>query len=337
MKFGSVPVACSEGSILAHAVRAPGLSLSKGDRLRAADVDALRRAGIEMVLAAEFEIGDVAEDVAAARLAEAIAGAGVRLGRPFTGRCNIMAAAPGLVVVDSNVIDAVNAADEAITVATLPPMQPVVSGEMVATIKIIPFAMPGSSLQRALALAHHAGVSVALYRPLDVVAVSTLLPSLKPSAVDKTLQVLQARLDPAGAGIVGDIRAPHEIAPLAAALSALPAADLVVIFGASAITDRRDIVPAAIEAAGGTVEHLGMPVDPGNLLLLGRARAGAHEVPVIGAPGCARSIKENGFDFVLRRMLCGQRVTPTDLRRMGVGGLLNEIASRPQRRQVADA
>ena len=42
-------------------------------------------------------------------------------------------------------------------------------------------------------------------------------------------------------------------------------------------------------------DHLGMPVDPGNLLLLGELDG----KPVIGAPGCARSPKENGFDWVL--------------------------------------
>ena len=112
--------------------------------------------------------------------------------------------------------------------------------------------------------------------------------------------------------------------------------DLLIVFGASAITDRRDVVPVAIEMAGGVVDHLGMPVDPGNLLLLGRLRDGSRTIPVIGAPGCARSPKENGFDFVLWRLLAELPVTGADLRRMGVGGLLSEIVSRPQLRQVPD-
>ena len=103
----------------------------------------------------------------------------------------------------------------------------------------------------------------------------------------------------------------------------------ILVFGASAIADRRDVIPAALEAAGGRVEHLGMPVDPGNLLMIGAI----GPVPVIGAPGCARSPKENGFDWVLMRLLAGLDVTREDVTGMGVGGLLMEIVSRPQPRE----
>jgi len=106
----------------------------------------------------------------------------------------------------------------------------------------------------------------------------------------------------------------------------------VVVFGASAIADRRDVIPAAVEAVGGTIEHFGMPVDPGNLLLIGEAR----DRPVLGAPGCARSPKENGFDWVLMRLMAGLEVTQADITGMGVGGLLMEIVTRPQLREVPE-
>jgi molybdenum cofactor cytidylyltransferase len=109
-------------------------------------------------------------------------------------------------------------------------------------------------------------------------------------------------------------------------------AELVIVFGASAIADRRDVIPAAITEIGGQIEHFGMPVDPGNLLLIGSANG----VPVLGAPGCARSPVENGFDWVLMRLLAGLKVTRAELTGMGVGGLLMEIVTRPQPRTVAD-
>ncbi len=337
MIFGRMPVSAGEGAILAHAVKAPGVALKKGDIIRACDVEALRNAGIEAIVAAKLEPGDVVENLAAARLAASVAGAHVRLERPFTGRCNLLAATAGLVCVDVPTIDAINAQDEAITVATLLSMQPVVDGEMIATVKIIPFSVPGDSLLRAVGAAATPAVYVTPFLPLRVGVVSTLLPGLKTSTIDKTLRVLETRLAPARATIVADVRVAHDVGPLTAAIRALDHVDLAIIFGASAITDRRDVVPASIERAGGTVDHLGMPVDPGNLLLLGRLAAGAGTAPVIGAPGCARSVKENGFDFVLWRLLAGLSVTGADLRRMGVGGLLSEIVSRPQRRQIAES
>jgi molybdenum cofactor cytidylyltransferase len=71
-----------------------------------------------------------------------------------------------------------------------------------------------------------------------------------------------------------------------------------------------------------------MPVDPGNLLLMGRLVGRT----VIGLPSCARSPKLNGFDFVLWRVLAGLPVGRPELARMGVGGLLTEIPTRPQPR-----
>ncbi len=335
-------VAASEGAILAHAVRGTGVTLKKGEVLSGTTIAALERAGIDAVVAARLEPSDVAENVAALRLAQRLAGPHVTVERAFTGRCNLVASAAGLVRVDVPTIDAVNAGDESVTAATLPPYQPVVAGDMVATVKIIPFAVPAAILERALAAAGMAAagteaVGVAPFLPLRVGVASTLLPGLKPATVTKTLRVLDGRLGVAGATIIRETRARHDVHALATAIVALGDVDLVIVFGASAITDRRDVVPLAIEAAGGRVDHLGMPVDPGNLLLLGRLpRQDGGPIPVIGAPGCARSPKENGFDWVLRRLLAGLPVTPGDLRAMGVGGLLNEIAIRPQRRRMPD-
>lgn len=336
MKFGRVAIAAGEGLILAHAVKGQGFVLRKGEVIGASQIAALESAGISSVVGARLEDGDVGEDLAARLLAERIAGRHVRLERPFTGRCNLLAEINGLVRVNAPVVDAINAVDESITLATVAPMQPAMTGEMIATVKIIPFAVGDAFLKDALAAGVAGAISVAPFQPLRVGVVSTLLPALKRSVVDKTLGVLERRLEPAHARIVAEARVDHEVAPLVDAIRGLGDVDLVVIFGASAITDRRDVVPVAIEMAGGSVDHLGMPVDPGNLLLLGRLDRHGTRVPVIGAPGCARSPKENGFDFVLWRLLAGIQVRGVDLRHMGVGGLLGEIPTRPQQRRVND-
>jgi molybdenum cofactor cytidylyltransferase len=161
--------------------------------------------------------------------------------------------------------------------------------------------------------------------------VSTLLPGLAPKVIEKTLKITAARIAPAGASIIADLRVPHDQAALAKAINGVldSGAELVIVFGASAISDRRDVIPAAVEAVGGEIEHFGMPVDPGNLMMIGRARGQA----VLGAPGCARSPKENGFDWVLMRLLAGLPVSRADITGMGVGGLLMEIVTRPQPRE----
>jgi molybdenum cofactor cytidylyltransferase len=334
LKFGRLDAASGEGAILAHAIKRPGLALKKGEILAARHVAALQAAGVESLIAARLEPGDIHEDEAAQRIAAKLAGPNVTMESPFTGRCNLFAASAGLVTISRESVDAINAVDETVTVATVMPFQPVAAGEMIATVKIIPFAVPSGILARALGVAQPGALGVAPLRPLRAGAISTLLPGLKGAVVGKTLRVLEARLAPAGAVIAREVRVPHEAQALAGAIAGMAGdVDLVIIFGASAITDRRDVIPSALVAAGGVVLHLGMPVDPGNLLMLGALGT----VSVIGAPGCARSPRENGFDFVLWRLLAGLPVTAADLRAMGTGGLLKEIATRPQPRNPQNA
>ncbi|HEY6521415.1 MAG TPA: molybdopterin-binding protein [Roseiarcus sp.] len=329
MKFGLTPIEEAEGAILAHGVRIDGVAFKKGDVLNHERRVALGSAGVKCVVAARLEPGDIDENEAALQLANRLAGAHLRCSPPFTGRVNLFAETAGLTVVEAEAIDQVNAVDEAITVATLPRYRAVADGDMVATVKIIPFATQAPMLEAALAAAPTGAISVQPFKPMRVGVVSTTLPGLKATVVAKTLRVLEARLALAGARIVGQEIVPHEVGPLANALAKLAeGSDALIAFGASAITDRRDVIPAAVEAIGGRIERFGMPVDPGNLLLL----AERHGVPIIGAPGCARSPKENGFDWVLQRVLAGVPIRGADIRAMGVGGLLMEIASRPQPR-----
>jgi molybdenum cofactor cytidylyltransferase len=331
MKFGSVAISEAAGSVAAHSVRAGEVIIRKGATITPADVARLEQAGLTELVAVWFEPGDIDENTAATRLAQAMAGPGAMIEAPFTGRVNLFAESAGVLTLDIATLDILNRIDEAITVATLPAMKAVVAGEMIATVKIIPYGLPEALVDEALAaLAGVRPVSVAAYRPASVGVISTLLPGLKPSVVDKTLRVMEERLAPAGATLSDEMRVPHDAEPLAKAIAAMSAgpAEIIVVFGASAITDRRDVIPQALLAAGGRIEHLGMPVDPGNLLLIGEL-AGK---PVIGAPGCARSPKENGFDWVLQRQLAGIPVKRADIQAMGVGGLLMEIISRPQPR-----
>jgi molybdenum cofactor cytidylyltransferase len=92
---------------------------------------------------------------------------------------------------------------------------------------------------------------------------------------------------------------------------------------------RHDLAPRAIELAGGTIEVLGAPVDPGNLLML----AYLGDVPILGAPGCARSRKANVIDRVLPRLMAGEHLTRADIAALGHGGLLDDVPERSMPRK----
>ena len=332
MKFGAVPPREAQGAIAVHSIRKGGFVLKKGTLVGSAEIAAMEAAEVSEIVVARLEPGDVSEDDAAAQIAATVAGEGVHVDRAFTGRANLFAQEAGVLVVNKAGVDALNDVDPAITFATLPAFAPVVAGKMVATVKIIPFAVSGAARDKAVSAALSAApmVRVAPFRIKKVGIISTLLPGLADKVIEKTLRVTEERLAPAGATIVADKRVPHETKALAKALDEVlkAGAELVVVFGASAIADRRDVIPAAVEKIGGRIEHFGMPVDPGNLMLV--ANANGH--PVLGAPGCARSPKENGFDWILMRLLAGLPVTRSDITGLGVGGLLMEIVTRPQPR-----
>jgi molybdenum cofactor cytidylyltransferase len=327
--FGETPLDQAEGAILAHSLRRDAINFKKGRVLSAEDVARLATAGVQRVVAARLEPGDVHEDEAAGALAAALTGDHLTASAAFTGRCNLLVGSRGLLQVDHARLDRLNLVDEAVTVATLAPFQPVEPRQMAATIKIIPFAVPGTVLERCVDIARQNGplVQVRPFRQQRVGLVQTHLPGMKESLLDKTKEAVDGRLAALDCAPTLERRCAHDSQAVAMAIAELHAetCDILLISGASAIVDRRDVVPAGIVAAGGAIDHFGMPVDPGNLILLGRVA----ERPVIGLPGCARSPKLNGFDWVLQRLVADLPIAKEDLMRMGAGGLLKEIASRP--------
>lgn len=326
MKFGELSLDRAKGAILAHSIAIPGGRLRKGHVLQDADIAALAGTGLDRVTAALLEPGDVDENTAAARLVEAVGGRarGLRIPKAFTGRANLVAEGPGVVRLDEAAVHAVNAVHPMITIATVPPFHQMAEGGMVATVKIISYAVAEADLEEACRRGQDA-ISFAA----PVLQRATLIISeVEKGAGDKGRDAIEGRLAALDVALDETVMVPHETEAIASAIKAA-GSDLVLILTGSATSDIEDVAPAALRAAGGTLTHFGMPVDPGNLLFLGALGT----TPVIGLPGCARSPALNGADWVLSRIVCGVPVKAGDIMAMGVGGLLKEIPTRPQPRR----
>lgn len=332
MRFGSVPLDQALGAVLAHRVETPDGPLPKGAVIGPQALARLQSAGLAEVIVARPDPGELGEDLAAARLAAALvpdpAGQGLALTPASTGRVNLLAAGPGLLLADATRINALNSVHPMITLATLPPFARMGARSMAATVKIIAYAVPEDALAEAC---HHAAGALRLAPPRlsRAVLIETALSADMPPA--KGREALALRLGRLGATLAPRQIVPHRSAPLADALAGLaPEAEVIFILTASATSDAADVGPAALQAAGGRLIRFGMPVDPGNLLFLGDL-AGR---PVIGLPGCARSPALNGADWVLERLICGLPVTAADIAGMGLGGLLKEIPARGRLREA---
>lgn len=327
MKFGPVPVQQAVGAVLAHSLDLPGGKLRKGRVLTTADVAGMAAAGLSHVTVAQLEAADLDENTAAARLAEALlqGETGLAADAAFTGRVNLRASGPGVLQVDADAVARINQVDPTITLATLPPWQRVTAGMMIATVKIIPYAVEADAVAKACADAKSA---LRLRRPVLTHAglVVTTLPGHRSD--DKGIAATRARLQALDVSLDQVTVVAHDADELARAL-AEQECNLSLVLTASATSDRDDVGPMGLVRAGGTLTRFGMPVDPGNLLFLGAL----SDRPVIGLPGCARSPALNGADWVLERVICGVPPTAADIAAMGVGGLLKEIPTRPQPRE----
>ena len=185
-----------------------------------------------------------------------------------TGRCNLEADTNGIVLLDAPAITAANLVDEAITIATLADKTAVRQGQTIATVKIIPFGVPSRIMAGVEAALSKPAARVISYQPKNFTLINTILPGLKPSVIESTAAITRERITGVS-GKLNDVRScPHQTdlttQTITDALTTKP--DIILIAGASATVDRGDVIPAAIAAAGGVIDHVGMPVDPGNLL-----------------------------------------------------------------------
>lgn len=331
MKFGAVLLEEAEGAILAHSLTVEGVRFRKGKKLSAEDIITLKAAGISQVTVAILAPDDLDENQAAQIIGSGGRGAGISALKPHAGRVNLVAEHVGVLEVNADAVNAVNAIDPAITLATLPSMTRVNKGQLLATIKIIPYAAARQNVGKA---AHEIGPAFKLHgvKAGRVSLVMSTVESMKESVLEKGRQAVEARLARFGLKLSDCRIVPHEVAEMAEAIEAA-SGDILLLLGASATGDIADTAPAALKYACGQVIRFGIPVDPGNLLFLGTHRGR----DVLGLPGCARSLALNGADWVLERLICGLKVDEDMLAGLGVGGLLKEISTRPQPRRVLAA
>ena len=315
--------------------------LKKGKSLDEQDILALASIGRENVYVAELEADDISENEAARRVAEACAGPGLRLVGPAAGRVNMLSNGLGVLRIDIERLEQINEL-EGLTLSTKFANSLVQPREMVATVKIIPYSLPSSYLRIAeerAAAKNSALVFVDLLSSQPVSLIFSGSPSMQ-EKLNQDFAPLIERIQGLGSTISTTQYVPLEDAEGEGQLANVllrccaDGTKIIILAGETAIMDRYDIIPRALERAGGRVEVIGVPVDPGNLLMLGYLEG----VPVLGAPGCARSKKFNIIDWVLPRLMAGDTLRRGDFIRLGHGGLLEDSQQRPMpREKVADA
>lgn len=331
MKFGPVPTQSALGKILAHKLlTAEGKKLfNKGHQLNAVDIETLTQHQIDSVIVADLDSNDLSENEAARRVGEALAGDNVRVTAPGVGRANLVATVSGPVRINVPALERLNNIDEGITIASLREHTPVQSGQLLALVKIIPFAVPLPRVEDVEAVAHESApvIAVRALQPHQASLIISGPNSARDSLLADFTTPVETRITNLGSTLSSVDYVPHNAQAIADAIHAQKA-DIILLASISATIDREDVIPEAIRQAGGSLAHFGVPVDPGSLLVLGYIGT----TPIVGMPGCIKSMQTNVVDMILPRLLSGERLTRADLVAMGHGGLLDDISERPMPR-----
>lgn len=336
MKFGETLIADAVGAILAHKLYDDRgkLIFNKGHVLTAADIPILRQHRLDRITVMRLDAADLHEDLAAERIGRAVAGSNVSWRAPGVGRANLTAAKRGVLHVNVPALELLNNIYDGMTIATLRTYTLVNPGEMVALVKVVPFGVPAARVVDVERIAE-SNAAVLRVLPLQSKRVALIVSGTEATRdrlIRSFYNPVKKRIEGWGSQLLSPTFVRHNEMSIAAAIQAHATADMIIIASISAIIDREDLVPSALRRAGGSITLHGVPVDPGSLLMMGYL----GEAPVVGAPGCIKSPKTNVIDWILPRLLSGERLTRANLVSMGHGGLLKDIAERPMPRSVTD-
>ena len=333
MIFKKVKVEDAPGAILAHKKIGKDWSIKKGQILTKDNCAKLELIGIKEVFVAILDKEDIHEDEASSWLASEIMGNAVEVTVPFTGRCNIISKTNGILLINEEIVNKLNHVDEVMTIATLPHRSSIKKGQIIATIKVIPFAISNKVKTRLLdiLLVSKNVISINPFKKKKFSLINTTSSSLKDSLVLKTTNVTKNRIENIDGVLVSVDSCSHDIDAVSHKITKILKLkpDMIIISGAHVSVDRNDILPMAIMKSGGEIIYYGMPVDPGNLMLLGKV----NDIYVLVLPGCARSLSKNGIDLMLEHFSINSKLDKDFISSLGVGGLLNDTSVRRSPRE----
>ena len=330
MIFGEIKTESSLNGILASSLvlheNRDIIKVKKGTIINENLINLLLKNNIKLVTCAKLDENDVEENKAVYEISKNILNneqSNLTIKDPRQGRCNIISNINGLLVFDHEQLFLINSVTDEIGVASLKPYSYVKKNQVIASIKAIPFAINKEVLKQIIKASNHC-FKVLPFLKKNVHLIQSRNQNTLEKVLEKTVVTTKKRLLNCGITSILEKKCNHEIKSLSSKIheSIDENADLILVFGASAICDKNDVVPKSLKKNNGKILRLGMPVEPGNLILLGEIKNAYKTITFIGMPGCARSPKENGVDWILWRILCGLSISNNNINYMGNGGLL---------------
>ena len=327
-----IPVDQSVGTVLAHDIteirpgQFKGPAFKKGHIIREADVPHLKRVGKEHLYVLQLEPGEIHEDDAALRLANALAGNGVVFDpHPSEGKIQLKARHRGLLKVDVTALTRINLVPD-ISCSSRHANSVVEPGDILAGVRAIPLIIDEENLQAAEKIARAVDdffcVKPFLTPKTGIVITGNEV--FSGLIDDKFAPIIRKKLRDFNCGIMGIAFAPDDRKRISAEINQYlqAGAEMIVVAGGMSV-DPDDITRVAIADAGAEDVVYGTPVLPGAMFLYGRF----GDVPVMGLPACVLFFRTTVLDLILPRVMAGESITREDLAAMAHGGMCLECES----------
>ena len=330
MIFGEIKTESSLNCILSSSLvlyeNKDLIKVKKGTIINENLINLLLKNNIKSVTCAKLDEEDVEENIAVYEISKNILNSkqsNLNIQNPRHGRCNIISNINGLLIFDPEQLFSINSVTDEIGIASLKPYSYVKKNQIVASIKAIPFGIKKEMLKKIIKKSNNC-FKVSPFLKKNVHLIQSRNQNTLEKVLEKTVDITKKRLRDCGITKISEKKCNHEVESLSSEIqkSIDQNAELILVFGASAICDKNDIVPKSLKENNGKILRLGMPVEPGNLILLGEIKNKNKIIYFIGMPGCARSPKENGVDWILWRFFCGLGISDNHINYMGNGGLL---------------
>lgn len=296
-----------------------GVLFKRGQIVEESDIESLKNIGKDHIYVGELEEDQVHEEDAIAEISDMLFGANIEASDVSEGKINLTSKVKGIFVIDRELLRRINEIGD-YTITCKKSYSKVGEGDRFAGARIVPLWTERRQVERAKEILEAGPIfEVKEFKKLKVGCIITGDEVYYGRIKDAFRPVLSEKLAEFGAEVLGYEFLPDDEDRLVATFEKFKeeGADLVIFTGGMSV-DPDDITPRAIRKTGADVIVQGIPMQPGNMLMV--ARSG--ETYLMGVPGASIHSKITSFDFFLPRVFAGVDLQREDFLEMAEGGLL---------------
>ncbi|AJA46382.1 molybdopterin biosynthesis enzyme [Clostridium pasteurianum DSM 525 = ATCC 6013] len=297
-----------------------GVAFKRGHIIEEKDIDKLKSLGKEHIYIEDIPDEFIHEDDCAVRIAKAICNnSDYDISGVSEGKINIYSKIDGVFRVNEKRLYELNEIEH-ITIATIVNNAVVSEGQKIISERIVPLYTKRENIEKLERLCSYEEIfKVIPFVKQNIYLIITGTEIFNGTIKDKFYDTLRPKFEYYGCNIIKTVKLPDDKQRIKEEIRKAinMGVDMVVCTGGMSV-DEDDLTPIAIKEE---IEELivhGVPVQPGNMFLLGYE----NHIPVMGIPTAAIFNDKTVFDMVLPLIVCKEKLNRDFFLKLAVGGLL---------------